>query len=148
MSAPRPPFLDSRRRWLTQAAAGVGALALPATGSALPARTLEFPRDFGSHPDLGTEWWYITGQVQAQGRLLGFQLTFFRSRVASTQNLRSAFAARQLVFAHAALTDVAGQRQLHAQRSAREGMGLAQALYFSLNRSAHPSFVFLRTVSQ
>lgn len=127
MSAPRPPFLDSRRRWLTQAAAGVGALALPATGSALPARTLEFPRDFGSHPDLATEWWYITGQVQAQGRLLGFQLTFFRSRVASTQNLRSAFAARQLVFAHAALTDVAGQRQLHAQRSAREGMGLAQA---------------------
>jgi len=127
MSAPSPPFLDARRRWLSQAAAGVGALTLPATGSALPARTLVFPRDFGSHPDLGTEWWYVTGQVQARGRLLGFQLTFFRSRVPSTQKLRSAFAARQLVFAHAALTDVAGQRQLHAQRSAREGMGLAHA---------------------
>lgn len=127
MSAPCPPFLDSRRRWLTQAAAGVGVLALPATVKALPARTLMFPRDFGSHPDLGTEWWYITGQVQAQGRLLGFQLTFFRSRVPATQNLRSAFAARQLIFAHAALTDVAAKRQLHAQRSAREGMGLAHA---------------------
>lgn len=102
-------------------------LALPPTAAALPARTLVFPRDFGSHPGRGTEWWYITGQVLAQARLLGFQLTFFRSRVASTQTLRSAFAARQLIFAHAALTDVAGRRQLHAQRSARAGQGLAQA---------------------
>ena len=127
MSASRPPPLASRRRWLTQAAAGTGALAFPFAANALPPRTLVFPRDFGSHPDLGTEWWYITGQVQAAGRLLGFQLTFFRSRVPSTQNLRSAFAARQLVFAHAALTDVAAKRQLHAQRSARAGMGLAHA---------------------
>lgn len=123
--APLPPS-DSRRRWLTLAAAGLGMLALP-PAHALRARALEFPRDFGSHPELGTEWWYITGQVQARGRLLGFQLTFFRSRVPSTQHLRSAFAARQLVFAHAALTDVAGKRQLHAQRSARAGMGLAHA---------------------
>lgn len=127
MSVTRPPLSDPRRRWLTQAAAGAVLLALPPCASALPARALAFPRDFGSHPDLGTEWWYITGHVQAAGRLLGFQLTFFRSRVASTQNLRSAFAARQLIFAHAALTDVAGRRQLHAQRSARAGMGLAQA---------------------
>ncbi|WP_159914286.1 lipocalin-like domain-containing protein [Pantoea sp. 18069] len=127
MSVHRPPLPDSRRRWLTQAAAGLGVLALPGISRALPPRTLVFPRDFGSHPQLGTEWWYITGHVQAQGRLLGFQLTFFRARVASTQNLRSAFAARQLVFAHAALTDVAGRRQLHAQRSARAGMGLAHA---------------------
>jgi len=127
MSVTRPPLSDPRRRWLTQAAAGAAILALPPCASALPARVLEFPRDFGSHPGLGTEWWYITGHVQAAGRLLGFQLTFFRSRVPSTQNLRSAFAARQLVFAHAALTDVAGRRQLHAQRSARAGMGLAQA---------------------
>lgn len=102
-------------------------LVLPASASALAPRVFAFPRDFGSHPDMGTEWWYITGHVQAQGRLLGFQLTFFRSRVPSTQNLRSAFAARQLIFAHAALTDVAGRRQLHAQRSARGGQGLAHA---------------------
>ncbi len=128
MPAARLPFPDSRRRWLLiHAAAGASALALPFCASALPARRLAFPRDFGSHPERGTEWWYITGHVQAQGRLLGFQLTFFRSRVPSTQKLRSAFAARQLVFAHAALTDVAGRRQLHAQRSAREGMGLAHA---------------------
>ncbi|MCD2513608.1 lipocalin-like domain-containing protein [Comamonas endophytica] len=127
MSAFRPPLLASRRHWLTQAAAGGVLLALPAAALALPPRTFAFPRDFGSHPELGTEWWYITGQVLAQGRLLGFQLTFFRTRVPSTQNLRSAFAARQLVFGHAALTDVAGRRQLHAQHSARAGMGLAHA---------------------
>lgn len=127
MSASRPPLPLSRRHWLTQAAAGAAVLALPAAACALPARAFEFPRDFGSHPDLGTEWWYITGQVLAQGRLLGFQLTFFRTRVPSTQNLRSAFAARQLVFGHAALTDVAGRRQLHAQHSARAGMGVAHA---------------------
>lgn len=128
MPAARLPFPDPRRRWLlTHAAAGASALALPFCANALPARRLAFPRDFGSHPERGTEWWYITGHVQAQGRLLGFQLTFFRSRVPSTQKLRSAFAARQLVFAHAALTDVAGKRQLHAQRSAREGMGLVHA---------------------
>ncbi len=117
----------SRRRWLAQAAAAAGLLILPPIAGALPARTLVFPRDFGSHPDMGTEWWYITGQVLAQGRLLGFQLTFFRSRVPSTQTLRSAFAARQLIFAHAALTDVAKRRQLHTQRSARAGQGLAHA---------------------
>jgi len=127
MSAFRPPLHASRRHWLIQAAAGTAVLALPAAACALAARRFEFPRDFGSHPELGTEWWYITGQAQAQGRLLGFQLTFFRKRIPSTQQLRSAFAARQLVLGHAALTDVAGRRQLHAQHSARAGMGLAHA---------------------
>ncbi|MBS0610063.1 MAG: carotenoid 1,2-hydratase [Proteobacteria bacterium] len=108
-------------------------LALGACGAqggraaALPARALVFPRDHGSHPGLRTEWWYITGQARAEGRLWGFQITFFRSRVDDTQALQSAFAARQLVFAHAALTDVQGARQLHDQRIARAGFGIAQA---------------------
>ena len=78
----------------------LAASALPRSW-ALPPKALRFPRDFGSHPDMQTEWWYVTGHVRAQGRSYGFQLTFFRSRVASTQNLRSAFAARQLLFAQA-----------------------------------------------
>jgi predicted secreted hydrolase len=80
---------------------------------------LQFPRDHGSHPDFAIEWWYITGQVQAAQRQFGFQLTFFRSRVPVTQGMRSAFAARQLIFAHAAVTDVADKRLLHDQRIAR-----------------------------
>ena len=86
---------------------------------ALTKRPLQFPRDLGSHPDTAIEWWYITGELQAKNRLFGFQLTFFRSRVPSTQTMRSAFAAKQLIFAHAAVTDVTGQRLLHDQRLAR-----------------------------
>lgn len=98
-----------------------------ARASALPRRTLEFPRDFGAHPDLRTEWWYVTGFAQSQGREFGFQLTFFRTRVDQAQPLRSKFAAKQLLFAHAALTDVQGRRLWHDQRIAREGFGVAQA---------------------
>ncbi|GAD20821.1 lipocalin-like domain-containing protein [Acidovorax sp. MR-S7] len=105
----------------------LGALAWGSPALALPPRALAFPRDHGSHPELRTEWWYITGHAQAEGRPWGFQITFFRSRVESTQGLRSAFAAKQLLFAHAALTDVQGQRQLHDQRIARAGFGIAEA---------------------
>lgn len=119
----------TRRQWLMLSslqAAGLGAL-WPGAAQALPARALEFPRDHGSHTELRTEWWYITGHVRAQGQPWGFQLTFFRSRVDATQNLKSAFAAKQLLFAHAAVTDVQGQRLQHDQRIARAGFGVAQA---------------------
>ena len=102
------------------------ALAAPAAW-ALPPRTLRFPRDFGSHPGQHTEWWYITGQARTGAREFGFQLTFFRSRVDETQGMRSAFAARQLIFAHAALTDLEGRKLWHDQRIAREGFGVASA---------------------
>jgi len=92
-----------------------------------PATALAFPRDFGSHPEFGTEWWYITGYASNAQGAFGFQLTFFRSRVQATQSLRSAFAARQLIFAHAAVTDLQARRQSHDQRIARAGMGVASA---------------------
>ena len=124
-NAPAQPL---RRQWLLQAAAGaVLASGLPLAALALPARVLQFPRDFGSHPQLRTEWWYVTGQARAGGQRWGFQVTFFRSRVPSTQGLRSAFAAHQLLFAHAALTDLQGGRSYHDQRIARAGFGVAQA---------------------
>jgi predicted secreted hydrolase len=107
-------------------------LLLPALAAApawgLPARTLAFPRDFGSHPELRTEWWYITGHAStAAAREFGFQLTFFRTRVDATQAMQSAFAARQIIFAHAALTDLEGRRLWHDQRVARAGFGIASA---------------------
>ncbi|KQT10406.1 lipocalin-like domain-containing protein [Ramlibacter sp. Leaf400] len=101
-------------------------LGLPAAHALAP-RRLQFPRDHGAHPDLRTEWWYITGTAAGEGREFGFQLTFFRSRVDATQDMSSKFAARQLVFAHAAVTDVQGRRLLHDQRIARQGFGVAQA---------------------
>ena len=108
------------------------ALCLPAAlsawpAAALPERSLVFPRDHGAHPELRTEWWYVTGHLRAGEREFGFQVTFFRSRVDAAQGMASQFAAKQLVFAHAALTDVAGGRLLHDQRIARAGFGIAQA---------------------
>jgi predicted secreted hydrolase len=89
---------------------------------------LRFPRDFGAHPEFRTEWWYITGRLStATAQTLGFQVTFFRSRVDTAQDNPSRFAAKQLILAHAALTDVAGQQLRHDQRIAREGLGLAGA---------------------
>ena len=39
---------------------------------------LEFPKDHGPHPGYRTEWWYYTGNLQAEsGEGYGFQLTFF-----------------------------------------------------------------------
>jgi predicted secreted hydrolase len=103
------------------------AMAAASQAHGLPHRKLVFPRDHGAHPELRTEWWYITGFAQAQGREFGFQLTFFRSRVDEARPLASRFAARQLVFAHAAITDVQGKRLWHDQRIARAGFGVAEA---------------------
>ena len=98
---------------------------------ALPARELSFPRNHGSHPELRTEWWYLTGYSDAgtpdKPRLLGYQITFFRSRIDAAQALTSRFAAKQILFAHAALTEVNAQKHWHDQRIARAGFGIAQA---------------------
>ncbi len=93
----------------------------------LPPAQLEFPRDHGSHPQLRTEWWYVTGQARAGEREFGFQVTFFRSRLDATQGMGSRFAAKQLLFAHAAVTDVQEHKLWHDQRIAREGFGVAYA---------------------
>jgi len=102
-----------------------------ANGRAAVSRALDFPRDHGSHPHSRLEWWYITGHTRIgdgpRARVFGFQLTFFRSRIDATQQMTSRFAARQLLFAHAALTDVHGKRFWHDQRIARQGFELASA---------------------
>jgi predicted secreted hydrolase len=94
----------------------------------VPGRVFEFPRDFGAHPDFRTEWWYATGWLDsAEGEQLGFQVTFFRTRPDVPEDSPSAFAARQLVIAHAALSDPARGRLWHEQRIARATHGLAGA---------------------
>ncbi len=109
-----------------------------------PQRRLRFARDHGAHPGARIEWWYATGWLQPEAAgeapspgaaaaaasaaalaadharpTHGFQLTFFRSRVGDGQGGAGRFAPRQLLFAHAALTDLAARRHVHAQRIAR-----------------------------
>ena len=83
-------------------------------------RVLRFPRDHGAHLGAAIEWWYVTGELRTpQEQRLGFQITFFRSRTGLAEGLDSRFAARHLLFAHAALTDLHARKHLHAQRIAR-----------------------------
>jgi predicted secreted hydrolase len=101
-----------------------------------PARELTFPTDFGAHPQARIEWWYLTGWLSpgesttapSQTRpAYGFQITFFRSRSDVAPDHPSHFAAKQLVFAHIALSDVASGRLRHDDRIARAGFGLVAA---------------------
>jgi predicted secreted hydrolase len=110
------------------ALAGNAGAAPPQFSSVTPERQIVFPRDFGSHPDFRTEWWYATGWLETpDGQPLGFQLTFFRSATEHDADNPSRFAPRQLIIAHAALSDPRLGKLLHDQKSAREGFGLAYA---------------------
>jgi predicted secreted hydrolase len=80
------------------------------------------------HPDHRIEWWYFTGWLAPpDGKPLGFQITFFRSRPALAQDNPSAFAPKQILFAHAALSDPghrqAGPRPAHGAIRLRDRGG-------------------------
>jgi predicted secreted hydrolase len=130
----------NRRRLVALAAPGLllpagasmaqraGRPVLPSYPVVRPGVPLRFPADHGAHPQFRTEWWYVTGWLRTpEGRDLGFQVTFFRSRPPVDERNPSAFAPRQIIFAHAALSDPAIGRLLHDQRVARAGFGLAEA---------------------
>jgi predicted secreted hydrolase len=93
----------------------------------VPGTRIEWPRDEGSHPDFRTEWWYLTGWLEAEGKTFGFQVTFFRRRPGTDEANPSRFAAKQLLFAHASLSDPSAGRLLRDERTARAGFGLAEA---------------------
>lgn len=101
----------------------LAAKALPAraAGDAVRlGRTLEFPRDHGAHTGARTEWWYATGWAgRPEAPTAGWQVTFFRSRTGLAEQVGGRLAPRQLLFAHAAITDLAGRRHLHAERLTR-----------------------------
>jgi predicted secreted hydrolase len=102
--------------------------AVQAGAPVVPGKVLQFPADFGAHPEFQTEWWYVTGWLQdGKGKSTGFQVTFFRSATTNDPANPSAFKATQLIIGHAAVSDPAHGKLRHDQRSAREGMGLAWA---------------------
>jgi predicted secreted hydrolase len=93
-----------------------------------PGRDFSFPADHGAHPEFRTEWWYVTGWLDVPGgKSMGFQVTFFRSRPPFGDSNPSAFAPKQIIFAHAALSDPAVGHILSDSRAARAGFGLANA---------------------
>jgi predicted secreted hydrolase len=120
-----------RMRWLLPALLWV-------TGAGLAADRVEYakvptehpvllPRDHGAHPGFRLEWWYVTGWLDTKGGPVGFQVTFFRTRMPFDDGNPSRFTPRQVILAHVALADPAVGRLRHGQRVAREGFGLAEA---------------------
>jgi predicted secreted hydrolase len=126
-------YRATRRRWLARCAwlGLVGPSAAIATRAAEDplaegastirrGTALAFPRDDGAHLRTRIEWWYLSGWLgEPAAPRLGFQLTFFRSRTGLAADNPSRFAARQLLFAHAALTELAAGRHRHGARLAR-----------------------------
>jgi predicted secreted hydrolase len=90
-------------------------------------RPLVFPRDHGAHPGFRTEWWYLTGWLDAAPQPLGFQVTFFRTRTGIDPANPSRFAAQQLIIAHAALADPRRGSLVKEERVARAGFGVGAA---------------------
>jgi len=89
---------------------------------------LELPRDHGAHPEVQTEWWYLTANLRdGGGRRYGVQLTFFRSGLdpdppaAGDSPLR----ARQAVAAHVAVAEVGAGGFRHAERIGRADGGFS-----------------------
>jgi predicted secreted hydrolase len=113
-------LLASWAAWLTAAARASQA---PSEAE----RPLRFPADFGAHPASKIEWWYATGTLVAGPRLHGFQITFFRAATGLAAEHPSRFAARQVVFAHAALSDLAAGRYHHDERIGRGGPAVEAA---------------------
>ena len=130
------PALLATRAPARSAASGP-AVSTDAVPQGVTHRALRFPADHGAHPDTHIEWWYVTGCLSndadgasARAPEFGFQVTFFRTRTGLAEASASRFAARQIVFAHVALTDLAAGRGggglMHDQRVGREGFGLVR----------------------
>lgn len=98
---------------------------LPEWRPALAGWRYEFPRDHHAHPEFKTEWWYFTGNLEAEdGRRFGFQLTFFRQGVRRGE-ASSRFAVDDIKLAHFAVTDIGDGRFHHAQKVSRGVFGEA-----------------------
>ncbi|MEF8794756.1 MAG: lipocalin-like domain-containing protein [Thiohalorhabdus sp.] len=107
------------------AAPGLRAAEKRAYARVTPERPLRLPADHAAHPDYATEWWYFTGFLElAGGGERTFEVTFFRQRPEPGDWLAnpSAFTPRQIVTAHAALADPAGETFRHWRRLARIGL--------------------------
>jgi predicted secreted hydrolase len=95
---------------------------------ARPGYAWKFPFDHGNHPSYRTEWWYYTGHlITSEGKRYGFELTFFRQGLSRQVENPSAFTARDIYFAHFALSDLDAKKFWFAQKMNRPGPGLAGA---------------------
>lgn len=96
---------------------------------ALPGYKFQFPRDHYSHDKYKTEWWYYTGHLKSDdGKLYGFELTFFRSAMPVDDGVEEGpWSLKSMYMAHFALSDINGGKFYHKEKLSRAGVGNAGA---------------------
>jgi predicted secreted hydrolase len=86
---------------------------------ATPNYQWSFPRDHWAHDGYRTEWWYLTGQLAADGDehpRFGYQFTVFRIGVLTERpDLDSSWSATHLLMGHAAITDLTDQKHIFSE---------------------------------
>ncbi len=91
---------------------------------AVPEYPWSFPQDHWAHDGYRTEWWYLTGHLQAESdrtRRFGYQFTLFRIGVLNEPvELDSDWASTSVIMGHAAVTDLASGEHVFAETFYRE----------------------------
>ncbi len=108
--------------------AGFGGASEPAWLRITAPPTLSFPRDHGAHPEVQTEWWYLTANLaDNDGRKYGVQVTFFRYGIdpSAPRPGEAPLRARHALAAHVAVAEVDAGRFRHAERVWRADGGFA-----------------------
>ncbi len=92
-------------------------------------RDFIFPQDHGAHPAYKSEWWYVTGNLEAEnGQHFGVQLTIFRWGISpKLPQSESKWATNQLYMAHFTISDIKNNRYYSFERFSRASLELAGA---------------------
>jgi len=92
-------------------------------------REFKFPEDHSSHDDYKIEWWYFTGNLSdGKGNHFGYQFTIFRNALSrDSLNKDAGMAAKQLYFAHFAVSDIKNGKFYFSDKYSRGVEGLAGA---------------------
>ena len=111
-------------------------------------RAFSFPEDHGPHPGYKMEWWYVTGNLDAEtsgldeGRHVGYELTIFRialtppdsgqarlvpASAEAAPGAASGWRANQFYMAHFAVSDVQNEKMHSFEQFSRGAAGLAGA---------------------
>ncbi|MDX2076661.1 MAG: lipocalin-like domain-containing protein [bacterium] len=120
------------------ASLGVGSPNSDGYARAIDPYTWQFPRDFGSHDQFQTEWWYYTGNLADEnGRRFGFQFTIFRRAITpDVTTTNSEWRTSQVYMAHFTVSDIEGAQFFHDERYGRGSADLAGALPNNANPNA------------
>ena len=104
-----------------------------------------FPRDHAAHPEYRQEWWYFTGNLEANdGHRYGYEFTIFRfalnppkqeivtssytiSSGSTMPDNASSWRTNHVYMAHFAITDIDNNKFYYSEQFSRDAMGLAGA---------------------